>query len=197
MANRHNLRDCLMNHYRLFKKWTQIHQGLSLFFLPLVAIYILTGFGAILGYDAAPAIMTKTIDLNWPSEKSVKYDLIKDFVAKNAIKVPDGEIRHFHSQIIWGSTVGYHVKIFLDDNKPQANIKVYEPNFYFKLLALHKGRGQPYFRWLTILFCFSYGLVYLSGVFMIKPNPKGLAKALIAGGAGAVVLGLFVSLSNF
>lgn len=124
-----------------FKTWLNIHQAVSLFFLPLVLIYVLTGVLDILGFDRPEAVMESKVD--WPAfeAREIQELKIRAFVMDNGLREPQGPIRYYHRLLLWGPRTGMFLSISHDREDGQGLIRVFEPNWFYRLLALHKGQG--------------------------------------------------------
>ena len=168
----------------------KLHSAQSLFFLPLVLLYTITGILSLLGYDKPTPVFENEIALNWQEKPELKRKLIEVYIQDHNLKKPAGDIKFLNSQIVWGQTIDYHLKIFSDPNGPQSYLKVYEPNIYHKLLALHKNRGEPLFKWLAVLFCLSYGFVYFTGFMAIRGHKQIRNRALVSIVCGLITISM-------
>lgn len=177
-----------MGEQKKVKIWLDIHQAVSLFFLPLVLIYVLTGVLDIFDFHRPQPLVDAQIDLPTGEGRAAQEAVINDFLKAHGLGRPQGAVRYYDRSIFWGPRTGLFLGIDLNLEGGPSRIRVFEPNLYYRLLALHKGQGRAVFKWFTYLFGLVYSLVYLSALLLFFKRYRGLILGSLVSGAAVTLL---------
>lgn len=177
------------------KTWMQIHTTLSIFFLPMALLYVLTGVGYIFGYkDNAWANISEFNLPNIPQQGYEKEAMINFLTEKN-IKIP----KNTETKIIKGAATMGNIKynVSISENKKDGTVKltVTDRSIYGIMVLMHKSKGAYYFDILAVSFSMSLILFYLSGLIMTSFCKKNRKNALIYFSAGTFATIVAICLS--
>lgn len=166
------------------KSWMKIHTTLSIFFLPIALLYVITGVGYIFGYkDSAWASIYEFNLANMP-EKGTEKEFMLNFLKDKDIKIPKNtNIKTIKGSITMGN-IKYNVSIAENKKDGGAKLTVMNRSIYGVMVLMHKSKGAYYFDILAICFSMSLILFYLSGLIMTsfcKAHRKNALIYFIAG----------------
>ena len=179
------------------KDWMKIHTYLSLFFLPMCVIYVLTGIGYIFDFkdDAGAKIYEFTLP-NTPQKGEEAAVMIETLKANN-LKIPSNtDIKIQKGNPSMGS-VSYSVSIEADRKSGEMKVRVVDRSLYGILVLMHKAKGAVYFNAVAICFALSLAIFYLSGLIMTSFCKNKRKSAGVAFGAGFVITAIAIYLSAF
>ena len=179
------------------KDWMKIHTYLSLFFLPMCLIYVLTGIGYIFDFkDTAGAKIYEFTLPNAP-QKGEEANAMIEVLRANNLKIPSNtEITIQRGSPTMGS-VSYGVSIESDRKSGALKVRVVDRSLYGILVLMHKAKGAVYFNAVAICFALSLAIFYLSGLIMTSFCKNKRKSAGIAFGAGFVITAIAIYLSAF
>ncbi len=168
------------------KTWLNLHLLLSIFFLPLLLAYAITGGMYMAGAPGDLGNKVSHVQLHLPNTPTTPQE------ATTALKAAgfdaEGEWRKSkNGDLLLGSSAGTHFKL----SKDGALARV-EPGLYPQMLLVHKGKAGL---WFTIL---GYGaaasmiILYVSGLAIVWRNKRKRPLMLITLllGCAAVAAGL-------
>ena len=174
------------------KHWMQIHTYLSLFFLPAMLIYAITGIGYIFGFkdDAGATVQKFTIPT---PETGKEQEVILQFLRDNGLEVPSNTtLRNTRRGMQMGS-LNYSVS--LQKEGAISQLTIMDRSLYGILVLMHKAKGAFYFDIIAVGFGISLMLFYLSGLIFTSFCKKNRSTALIVCAAGFVCCSLAVFVS--
>lgn len=178
------------------KHWMKIHTYLSLFFLPMCLIYVLTGIGYIFDFkDSAGAKIYEFALPNAP-QQGKEAEAIIEVLKANNLKIPaNTTLRAQKGNLTMGS-ISYSVSLESDKNGA-AKVKVMDRSIYGILVLMHKAKGAVYFNAVAICFALSLAIFYMSGLIMTSFCKNKRKSAGIAFGAGFVITAIAILMSAF
>lgn len=179
------------------KSWMNIHLYLSLFFLPMCAIYALTGIGYIFDLkDDAGAKITEIAIPN-PPQKGEEGAFMIEMLKANNLKIPTNtEVEIQKGNPTMGS-ISYAVSLESDKKSGELKMRVINRSIYGILVLMHKAKGAVYFNAVAVCFALSLVIFYLSGLIMTSFCKNKRKGAEIAFGTGLIITILAVWLSAF
>ncbi|MGX2982316.1 hypothetical protein [Helicobacter sp. 23-1045] len=175
------------------KSWMQIHLYLSLFFLPMCLIYVLTGIGYI--FDFKDSAGAKIIEFALPNapQKGAESSAIIEILRENNLKIPrDTELKTQKNALTMG---GLKYSVSLQNSGGEWKVRVMERSVYGVLVLMHKAKGAVYFNALAVCFALSLAIFYLSGIIMTSFCKNKRKSAGIAVGSGLIITIIAVILS--
>ncbi len=179
------------------KDWMKIHTYLSLFFLPMCVIYVLTGIGYIFDFkDTAGAKIYEFALPNAPQKGEEAATMIEVLKANN-LKIPSNtDIKIQKGNPSMGS-ISYAVSLEADRKSGELKVKVVDRGLYGILVLMHKAKGAVYFNVVAVCFALSLAIFYLSGLIMTSFCKNKRKSAGIALGSGFVITAIAIYLSAF
>lgn len=179
------------------KDWMKIHTYLSLFFLPMCFIYVLTGIGYIFEFkDSAGAKIYEFVLPN-PPQKGEEAAVMIETLKANNLKIPSNtEITMQRGNPTMG-TISYGVSIESDRKSGELKVRVIDRSLYGILVLMHKAKGAVYFDIVAVGFALSLAIFYLSGLIMTSFCKNKRKSAGIAFGSGLLITIIAVYLSAF
>ena len=180
------------------KHWMKIHTYLSLFFLPMCLIYVLTGVGYIFDLKDSAGAKTQNLalvgELNDLSDLKLAESAIINTLKENNLKIPSNTaLREQKGNLTMG---GIKYSVTLQKAKDGAfEVKTMERSIYGTLVLMHKAKGAAYFNTLAICFAISLTLFYLSGLIMTSFCKKNRRNAFATLGAGFAITAIAIFLS--
>lgn len=179
------------------KDWMKIHLYLSLFFLPMCAIYVLTGIGYIFDLkDDAGAKITEIAIPN-PPQKGEEGAFMIEILKANNLKIPTNtEVKIQKGNPMMGS-VSYAVSLESDRKSGELKLKVIDRSLYGILVLMHKAKGAVYFNIVAVCFALSLAIFYLSGLIMTSFCKNSRKSAGIAIVLGFAITAIAIYLSAF
>lgn len=182
------------------KHWMKIHTYLSLFFLPMCLIYVLTGVGYIFDLKDSAGAKTQNLALVGELNESDLSDLklaesaIINTLKENNLKIPSNTtLRSQKGNLTMG---GIKYSVTLQKGKDGAfEVKTMERSIYGTLVLMHKAKGAAYFNALAVGFAISLTLFYLSGLIMTSFCKKNRKSAFATLGVGFLITVIAIFLS--
>lgn len=180
------------------KHWMKIHTYLSLFFLPMCLIYVLTGVGYIFDLKDSAGAKTQNLalvgELNDLSDLKLAESAIINTLKENNLKIPSNTaLREQKGNLTMG---GIKYSVTLQKAKDgHFEVKTMERSIYGTLVLMHKAKGAAYFNALAICFAISLTLFYLSGLIMTSFCKKNRRNAFATLGAGFAITAIAIFLS--
>ncbi len=172
--------------------WMKIHAYISMFFLPLALIYSITGAMILLGNRGER--VTQKIEINsptkWKSDIDFQKKFVEDYLKSQNLTLPAGEPRIFRGKFFWGFPTSNMIAIEEQSENP-IKIELMKPNWAYRLIMLHKGKGGRWFDYFGIAFAISMILIYLSGIVIfwkIKDKRKTMTIWLVLGSIATAIL---------
>lgn len=176
------------------KNWMQIHTYLSLFFLPVCIIYVLTGVGYILDFKENADASIYEFSIKEEPKKGEEREFILQILRDNNLAIPSNtEIRMMRGTPTMGN-MKYSVSI-VKNKQGEPQLRVVDRGLYGILLLMHKAKGAYYFDIMAIGFSISLLLFYLSGLIVTSFCKKDRKSAGVAFGLGLILTALAVYFS--
>ncbi len=173
------------------KTHINIHLILSIFFLPLMLLYAVTGAMYMAGTDAQLGSQTTIHALNTPKASPAALEELRQL----GVELPEGELRAGKGgKMMLGNGASRHISFSEDRKSGKLLAEVVEPGLYPRLMLIHKGKAGL---WFTVL---GYGaagcmlVLYATGIAILWKNrrKRTLMLASFALGCGAVLLGFLM-----
>ncbi len=168
----------------------KIHLILSLFFLPLLVAYAITGGMYMAGAPGDLGDNVTQVQLHLPKAPTTPEEATAELRAAG-FDTPEGQEwrKAKNGNLVLGNSAGRHFQLTTD-----GKLNLIEPGLYPQMLLIHKGKAGL---WFTIL---GYGaaasmlLLYLSGLAIVWRNKRQRPLMLVSLvlGCGAVVGGLLM-----
>ena len=164
-----------------------LHLVLSLFFLPMIMVYAVTGLLYMGGADQHFTSHVEVYELSSGDEPPYA-DSCRE-LERLGVKLPEGKVRPFKGNYILGLVTGTHVLFLRTENSLRA--EVVKPGIYPNLLLVHKGKAGWWFSALGYGSAISLILLYISGILLMWRNRKKRKLMLVSAvlGTSAVVAG--------
>lgn len=164
-----------------------LHLVLSLFFLPMILVYAVTGLLHMGGVNPHFTSHVAAHELN-AADQPPYADSCRELERCGAA-LPEGEVRPFKGNHILGPVTGRHVLFLREGHSLRA--EVVEPGIYPKLMLAHKGKAGWWFAALGYGAAFSLIVLYVTGILLMWRN-RGKRKWMLVSaalGTAAVVAG--------
>lgn len=177
------------------KNWMKIHTYLSLFFLPMCLIYVLTGIGYIAGFKDSAGAKIHNIILESPPQEGKEQEMMLEVLKNNNLKIPKNTAVTMMKGNPMMGNIKYNVSLQKGKNG-QMSLVATERSIYGILVLMHKAKGAVYFNAIAICFAVSLMIFYLSGLIVTsfcKRNRKPALMTLISGLA-ITAIAIFLSL---
>lgn len=174
------------------------HAYLSIFFLPVAALYAVTGVCYVCGYSGTldSARYTVALDALPPVTAETKGTLLKKILSDNGIPCPAGEGSESRKGFMLGLPTGQHAVLEpLRENAKEALITVNTPDLFYKLVLLHKAKGGTLFNILGVAFGVALLLMYLSGILLFLKASEFRNKLAICFAGGLIITTLVIVVS--
>lgn len=177
------------------KHWMKIHTYLSLFFLPMCLIYVLTGIGYIAGFKDSAGAKIHKITLESTPQNGKEREFILELLKNNNLKIPKNTAITMMRDNPTMGNIKYNVALQKDKNG-QMSLVATERSIYGVLVLMHKAKGAVYFNALAICFAVSLMIFYLSGLIVTSFCKKNRKPALITliSGLALTAIAIFLSL---
>lgn len=156
------------------KNWMQIHTYLSLFFLPVAVVYVLTGIGYIFDFDQDSGAEIHKIKLDSRPENGKESEEMIRILKENNLEIPHNtEVKMIKGNPSMGD-VRYSASIVGEKNGDIV-LKTNKRSMYGVLVMMHKSKGEKSdilwsklsaFDIVAICFGLSLMLFYLSGLIV-------------------------------
>ncbi len=171
------------------KHWLNLHLILSLFFLPLLVTYAITGAMYMAGAPGDLGNNVSHVQLHLPNTPTTPEEATAALKAAG-FDVPEGKEwrKAKNGNLMLGNSAGPHFQL-----TASGSLDYVEPGLYPQMLLIHKGKAGSL--WFTIL---GYGaaasmlLLYVSGLAIVWRNRKKrpVMLATLAAGIVAVIAGI-------
>ena len=164
-----------------------LHLVLSLFFLPMVVVYAVTGLLYLAGTDENFTSTVTVHELDGTDRPPYEASLRE--LERRGATLPEGKVRPFKGNYVLGPLTNDHVLFIRKGDALRA--KVVSPGMYPKLLLVHKGKAGWWFAFLGWGAAFSLLAAYETGIALMRKSPgrRRLMLFTAALGVGAVVVG--------
>lgn len=154
-------------------KW---HGYLSIFFLPLALLYVVSGslyLWADLDTQVKEKVTLYGLEPDAPVEADLVRALLKRELAARGYSIPQDELKQDdEGEYVWRTNRSYRVVYRPSSStKGKAYITVYNSTLYGRLLNFHKGKGSDLFDILGTSFAVLLIFSYLSGVYLAFKIP--------------------------
>ncbi len=171
---------------KIFRSFA-IHLILSMFFLPMLLIYGITGVMYMAGVDQQWSSSVKIYELD-ASDKA-PYEASCQKLQSLGVTLPAGKVKNFKGRDMLGSSSSEHIIFNRVGDSLQA--EVVSPGIYPKLMLAHKGKTGMWFNILGYGAALTLVILYISGVCMVWKNARRRMWMLASAGAGllAVIIG--------
>lgn len=163
-----------------------LHLVLSLFFLPMIVIYAVTGIMYMAGTDGNFSSRIEIYLLK--GEDAPPYAASCKELERRGVNLPEGKVRPFKGKHVLGSLTDTHV---LFENKGKdIQAEVIDPGIYPKLLLAHKGKAGILFTILGYGAALSLLAMYVTGILLMWRNrtKRRLMLTSAAVGLGIVIV---------
>ena len=179
------------------KSWMNIHLYLSLFFLPMCAIYVLTGIGYI--FDFKDEAGAKIVEISLPNapQKGEEGAFMIETLKANNLKIPSNTAVYMARGNPTMGSISYAVSLEADRKSGELKMRVINRSIYGILVLMHKAKGAVYFNAVAVCFALSLAIFYLSGLIMTSFCKNRRKSAGIAVAVGFAITAIAVYLSAF
>ena len=168
-----------------------LHLVLSLFFLPMVVVYAVTGLLYLAGTDENFTSTVTVHELDGTDRPPYQASLRE--LERRGATLPEGKVRPFKGNYVLGPLTSDHVLFIRKGDALRA--EVVSPGMYPKLLLVHKGKAGWWFAFLGWGAAFSLLAAYVTGIALMWKSPGRRRLMLFtaalggcAGGAGFFLL---------
>lgn len=164
-----------------------LHLVLSLFFLPMIMVYAVTGLLDLAGTDGNFTSRVTVHELE--GGDLPPYDDSCRELERRGVRLPEGKVRPFKGNYVLGSLTDDHILFTGKGNSLRA--EVVSPGIYPKLLLVHKGKAGWWFTFLGYGAVLSLLAVYVTGILLVWKN-RGRRRLMLVSaalGIGAVAGG--------
>ncbi|MCH2039658.1 MAG: PepSY domain-containing protein [Saccharospirillaceae bacterium] len=179
--------------------WVRWHTYISCFFLPLVLLYVISGFLYLLGFEGGAASsekidiqLTQEQQANFPQDEQAARQLFTQFYSE---KLPQLYYHSDHLLSFWD--IHHEVMMTEPEADGHAHIIVETNDWMRQLIYIHKGLAGELFRWLGIMLALSLVFSIISGVLVALAVPKMKATAIRWISIGTVVVVLAYLVARF
>lgn len=172
-----------MNKNKFFR---QIHIYLSLFFLPMAFIYVISGSAYIFGFNQNIGIEKQIYKFQTKINNGEEKEYMLKFLSENNITIPSNQNVEFNKKEGGYLMGGVHYSVVMNEYSPNNwSLIVKTRSLLGDMIMLHKNKGGIYFTILAIGFSIALILLYISGLmitlFNIKKDRGKQVSALIFG----------------
>ena len=155
------------------KFFRQIHIYLSLFFLPVALIYVISGASFIFGFGQNTGMQKEIYKFQADIKKGEEKEFMLKFLQENNIKIPSNQEVKFNKKEGGFLMGGVHYSIVMNEHGPRNyNLVVRTRSLLGDILMLHKDKGKWYFDILALGFATTLILLYISGLIITLFNIK-------------------------
>lgn len=179
------------------KSWMNIHLYLSLFFLPMCLIYVLTGIGYIFDLKDSAGAKIYEFAVPNPPQKGEEGAFMIEILKANNLKVPANTAVRLQKGNLTMGSVSYAVSLESDRKSGELKLRVIDRSLYGILVLMHKAKGAVYFNAVAVCFALSLAIFYLSGLIMTSFCKNKRKSAGITIALGFVITAIAVYLSAF
>lgn len=143
----------------------KFHIYASIFFLPMVVLFVITGITYILGFNQNVGADKQKWVLNEVIPKEKQLIFLINFMKENNIDFPDDiDARAYRGALLIG-TAKYDIT--LDVKEKKTTIEATKRGILGTMIMLHKSKGKWYFNVLSVVFGIFLILFYISGLIMV------------------------------
>ncbi len=170
------------------KHWLNLHLIISIFFLPLLVAYAITGAMYMAGAPGDLGNHVTQVQLYLPNTPTTPEEASAALRAAG-VDVPEGKEwrKARNGNLMLGSSAGRHFQL-----TASGSLELVEPGLYPQMLLIHKGKAGLWFSILGYGAAASMLILYVSGLAIVwrnrKKRPVMLVTLLL--GIAAVVAGL-------
>lgn len=175
------------------KFFRKIHIYISLFFLPVAALYAITGLACIFGLNQDAWSKKEVYQVNTKLESGKEADFLISYLKDNGLKIPSDSTPKKAKNggiLIGGAHYSATIKQ-LDSNIAQITLQT--RSILGDMIMLHKDKGKWYFAVLSVGFGITLILLYISGIIItlvnIKKDRGKQIATIIAGIVISIILG--------
>lgn len=161
-----------------------LHLVLSLFFLPMMMVYALTGLLYLGGVDQNFTSRVTVHELN-ASDQAPYADSCKE-LERRGVALPEGKVRPFKGNYILGAMTGTHVLFLRKGSSLRA--EVVEPGIYPKLMLAHKGKAGWWFTVLGYGAALTLAALYVTGILLMWRNRRRRKLMLVSAALGTAAV---------
>ncbi|MEE0763716.1 hypothetical protein [Akkermansia sp.] len=164
-----------------------LHLVLSLFFLPMVVVYAVTGLLYLAGTDENFTSTVTVHELDGTDRPPYEASLRE--LERRGATLPEGKVRPFKGNYVLGPLTDDHVLLIRKGDALRA--EMVSPGVYSKLLLVHKGKAGWWFTFLGGGAAFSLLAAYVTGVALMWRSRSKRRLMLFSAtlGIGAVAAG--------
>lgn len=164
-----------------------LHLVLSLFFLPMIMVYAMTGLLYLGGVDQHFTSRVVVYELD-ASDQPPYADSCRE-LERRGVVLPEGKVKPFKGNHILGPMTNTHVMFLRKGSSLRA--EVVDPGVYPNLMLVHKGKAGWWFTVLGYGGALSLAALYVTGILLVWRNrrKRKLMLVSVALGAAAVVAG--------
>lgn len=161
-----------------------LHLVLSLFFLPMIMVYAVTGLLYMGGVDQHFTSRVAVYELN-SSDQAPYADSCAE-LERRGVVLPEGKVRLFKGNHILGPMTDTHVLFLRKGASLQA--EVVEPGIYPKLMLAHKGKAGWLFTVLGYGAALTLVVLYVTGILLMWRNRRKRKLMLLSAALGAAAV---------
>lgn len=164
-----------------------LHLVLSLFFLPMILVYAVTGLLYLGGVDQHFTSHVVVHELN-AADQPPYADSCRE-LERRGVALPEGKVKPFKGNHLLGPVTDTHVLFVRKGHSLWA--EVVDPGIYPNLMLAHKGKAGWWFAALGYGAAFSLMGLYVTGILLMwkNRNKRKLMLFSAALGTAAVVAG--------
>lgn len=161
-----------------------LHLVLSLFFLPMIMVYAVTGLLYMGGVDQNFTSRVAVYELN-ASDQAPYADSCGE-LERRGVVLPQGKVRPFKGNHILGPMTDTHV-LFLRKGA-SLRAEVVEPGIYPKLMLAHKGKAGWLFTALGYGAALTLAALYVTGILLMWRNRRKRKLMLLSAALGTAAV---------
>lgn len=149
----------------------QLHGYLSIFFLPLACVYVISGSAHLWLTPKESVQLIKEIQNVEPiapvTQEKVRQLILQQLPKNSIFSSPRGKLKQHGDNFSWGEQRHLKVKYSISALNPQtAFLKITTPTLYGRMIGFHKGKGAGFIKALGTGFGLLLIVSYLSGLFL-------------------------------
>lgn len=161
-----------------------LHLVLSLFFLPMIVVYAVTGLLYMGGVDQHFTSHVAVYELN-AADRPPYADACRE-LERRGVALPEGKVRPFKGNHILGSMTDTHVLFLRKGHSLRA--EVVEPGIYPNLMLAHKGKAGWWFAALGYGAAISLIILYVTGILLMWRNRRKRKLMLVSAALGTAAV---------
>ena len=174
------------------KTWFNLHLVFSIFFLPLLVMYAVTGAMYMAGVDGQLGSETTRLDFKLSDYGAAPTDATTAELKAHGVDVPAGEWRKGkNGKFSLGSSAGRHIEVWHNSETGLTLADEVTPGLYPAAMLIHKGKAGTWFSVLGYGAAASMLILYLSGLAIVwrSRGKRPLMLTFLVLGIAAVVAG--------